>query len=59
MEGSPSIDPQMVRDHDGDAEALGQAIRDIQLDALKQQAALTRARPMAKERPHRWRKRSA
>ena len=59
MEGSPSIDPQMVRDHDGDAEALGQTFRDIQVEALMQQAALSRARPMDKARPHRWRRRRA
>ena len=59
MTGSPSIDPKMVRDHDGDTDALGQAIRDIQLEALKQQAKLSHARPIAKERPHRWRRRSA
>jgi hypothetical protein len=54
---SPSIDPQMIRDHDGDADALQQSIRDIQLDALKQQARLSLARPMAKERaPHWWRR---
>lgn len=58
MTGSPSIDPQMVRDHDGDTDALSQAIRDIQLDALKQQAKLSLARPMAKERPHFWRRRN-
>lgn len=57
MNGSPSIDPQMIRDHDGDADALQQSIRAIQLDALKQQARLSLARPMAKERaPHWWRR---
>jgi hypothetical protein len=59
MNGSPSIDPKMVRDHDGDEEALGRAIREIQLEALKQQAKLAHARPMGQERPHRWRRRSA
>lgn len=59
MNGSPSIDPQMIRDHDADADALQQSIRAIQLDALKQQARLSLARPMANERaPHWWRRRA-
>jgi hypothetical protein len=59
MNGSPGIDPQMIRDHDGDADALQQSIRAIQLDALKQQARLSLARPMAKERALHWWRRSA
>ena len=53
---SPSIDVQMIRDHDGDEQALQQSIHDIDLDALRQQDRL-RARPMPKERhPHWWRR---
>ena len=59
MSGSPAIDPQMIRDHDGDAEALQQSIRDIELDALQQQARLSLAHPMAKEGAHHWWQRRA
>jgi hypothetical protein len=54
-----SIDPQMIRDHGGDAEVLDRAIREIELDALKQQHRLALARPMAKERPKHWWRRIA
>jgi hypothetical protein len=60
MDGSQPgkmIDPQMIRDHGVDAQALDRAIRDIELDALKQQHRLALARPMARERPkRRWRR---
>ena len=62
MDGSQPgkmIDPQMIRDHGVDAEALDRAIRDIELDALKQQHRLALARPMAKERPKHWWRRIA
>ena len=62
MDGSQPgkmIDPQMIRDHGVDAKALDRAIRDIELDALKQQHRLALARPMAKERPKHWWRRSA
>ena len=56
LDPSPSIDVQMIRDHDGDEQALQQSIHDIDLDALRQQDRL-RARPMPKERhPHWWRR---
>ena len=56
LDPSPSIDVQMIRDHDGDEKALQQSIHDIDLDALRQQDRL-RARPMPKERhPHWWRR---
>jgi hypothetical protein len=51
------IDPQMVRDHGADMEALEQAIRDIELDALKEQHRLSLASPMPRPRsPHWWRR---
>jgi len=51
-----TIDPQMIREHGGDLEVLEQAIRDIELEALKQQQLLSLARPMPKARsPHWWR----
>lgn len=57
MTGSPSIDPQMIRDHGGDEKALRESARDIEREALKQQARLSVARPMPKERaPHWWRR---
>ena len=62
MDGSQPgkmIDPQMIRDHGVDAETLDRAIRDIELDALKQQHRLALARPMARERPKHWWRRSA
>jgi hypothetical protein len=62
MDGSQpgrTIDPQMFRDHGGDAEALNRVIRDIELDALKQQHRLALDRPMARERPKHWWRRSA
>ena len=56
LDPSPGIDAQMIRDHDGDEKALQQSIRDIDLDALRQQDRL-RARPMPKDRhPHWWRR---
>jgi hypothetical protein len=62
MDGSrpgKMIDPEMIRDHGVDAEELDRAIRDIELDALKQQHQLALARPMARERPKHWWRRSA
>ena len=62
MEGSQPgkmIDPQMIRDHGVDAQALDRAIRAIELDALKQQHRLALARPMARERPKPWWRRIA
>jgi len=62
MEGSQPgkmIDPQMIRDHGADAEVLDQAIRDIELDALKLQHRLTLARPMPKAPSSHWWRRSA
>jgi hypothetical protein len=62
MDGSQPgkmIDPQMIRDHGVDAETLDRAIRDVELDALKQQHRLALARPMARERPKHWWRRSA
>jgi hypothetical protein len=51
------IDPQMIRDRGVDAEALDSTIREIELDALKQQHRLTLARPMPRPRkPHWWRR---
>jgi hypothetical protein len=62
MDGSQPgkmIDPQMIRDHGADASALDSAIREIELEALKQQHRLTLARPMPKTRSPRWWRRSA
>jgi hypothetical protein len=62
MDGSQPgkmIDPQMIRDHGVDAGELDRAIRDIELDALKQQHRLSLARPMARERPKHWWRRTA
>jgi hypothetical protein len=61
MEGSQPgkiIDTQMIRDHGADVEVLDRTIRDIELDALKQQQRLSLARPMPRPRsPHWWRRR--
>ena len=56
MSGSEHIDPQMIRDRDGDVKALNQAIRDIEAEALKQQDRLSLARPKEQERPRWWRR---
>jgi hypothetical protein len=56
MSGSEHIDPQMIRDRDGDVEALNQAIRDIEAEALKQQDRLSLARPKEQERQRWWRR---
>lgn len=61
MEGSQPgkmIDAQMVREHGADVEVLDRAIRDIELDALKQQQRLSLTSPMPRSRsPHWWRRR--
>ena len=60
MDGSQPgkmIDPQMIRDHGVDAETLDSTIREIELDALKQQHRLSLARPMPRpQKPHWWRR---
>ena len=56
MSGSEHIDPQMIRDRDGDVKALNQAIRDIEAEALKQQDRLSLARPKEQERQRWWRR---
>ena len=56
MSGSEYIDPQMIRDRDGDVKALNQAIRDIEAEALKQQDRLSLARPKEQERQRWWRR---
>jgi hypothetical protein len=52
------IDPQMVREHGGDLEALEKEIRDIELEALAMQARLVQQRSVPEPRkPHRgWRR---
>jgi hypothetical protein len=62
MEGphtGKGIDPQMIRDHGAQTEVLDQGIREIEREALEQQAHLVQVRPMPAERPHRrpWRHR--
>jgi hypothetical protein len=56
MSGSEHIDPQMIRDRDGDVKALNQAIRDIEAEALKQQDRLSLSRPKEQERQRWWRR---
>jgi hypothetical protein len=58
LQSSQGIDPQMVRDHQGDEEDLHQSIREIELEALREQDRL-KARPMPKERHSHWWRRSA
>jgi hypothetical protein len=53
------IDPQMIRDHGAQVEVLDQEIREIEREALEQQAHLVQVRPMPTARTHRrlWRHR--
>jgi hypothetical protein len=56
MSGSEHIDPQMIRDRDGDVKALNQAIRDIEAEALKQQDRLSLAHPKDQGLQRWWRR---
>jgi hypothetical protein len=56
MDGSQSIDPQMIRDHDVDMKALHAAIRDIEAEAWDQQDRLRLAHPQVEGRHQRWRR---
>jgi hypothetical protein len=58
MEWTPTqgIDPQVLRDHNVGSADVQKAIRDIEAEALAEQAQLARDHPMPKEKPHRLRR---